>query len=330
MPSKHDGFIRAVLVLPFIETARARGVDPRPILQKYGLTREDLRDPERTLHAEVIYGLTNRTAALCKDPHFGFHVAAAFDLRQWQPTKDALARARTVGDFYTRFLSVVPQQASSVRHSLEVTAQHATYSVNRNVQTQNLPEQVEGFGIGLHLRLLGLVLAGRWDGSKVTLLTPFPHTVPHTPMGAQVSSRNISGLALRFPSSWLILPFTQRDTENIASTTDAGADISIIEALRGVARPRLDDRTLSLTDYADELGIPPPRLKAALRLQDSTLSKEIKRLRIDVAEDMLKDSKLSVADIGERLGYHDQSHFTRFFRSQTGQTPLRFRRSNAD
>ncbi len=326
MPNRHDGFIRTALILPFTETARARGVDVASALQSHDLTSSDLRDPRRTVHAEVIYGVTNTLAKLCNDPHFGYNVAAAFDLRQWQPIKDALAHARTVGDFYTRFLSSVPQQASSVRHSLEITAEHATYAVNRIVQTSNPPVQVEGFGIGLHLRLLNLVLAQKWNGKDVTLMTPFPDAVPEHPFGTRVSSRNISGLALRFPSSWLILPFSRSDGQTTPRPANTDIDLSIIEALRYVARPHLEDRTLGLQDYAEHLGMPPARLSAALRLQDTTLSREIKKLRIDVAASFLTETALSVADIGNRLGYPDQSHFARFFRSQTGVSPLRYRR----
>ncbi|TCL09232.1 AraC-like DNA-binding protein [Shimia isoporae] len=325
MPSKTDGFIRLPLVMPFVDLARSRGVDIASTLDRFELTREDIANPDRSVHAEVIYGLTNGLAKATKDPHFGFHVAEAFDIRQWQPTKDAFQRARTVGDFYTRFLLAVPQQASSVRHVLEVSADTATYTVNRLVRTRNQPEHVEGFGLGLHLRLLRQLLRDRWNGEQVSLLTPFPQAVPKTPLGVAVTQSNITGLGVRFPSHWLLLPVRQGTAAMETENTPVPEELSIVSALRTAARPQLEKRDLSLDDFAKELGMSPARLKATLQAQNTTFPREIKRLRIDVASELLRGSSTTVSDIGRQLGYNDQSHFARFFRSQTGLSPLEYR-----
>ena len=51
----------------------------------------------------------------------------------------------------------------------------------------------------------------------------------------------------------------------------------------------------------------------------------ILRLRIEHAKSLLKTNELGIAEIGQRLGFSDQSHFTLIFRKFVGATPARWR-----
>jgi AraC family transcriptional regulator len=47
----------------------------------------------------------------------------------------------------------------------------------------------------------------------------------------------------------------------------------------------------------------------------------ILQCRIDKAKYLLQHSELSIADIAARVGFCDQSHFTRYFKRIVGVTP---------
>jgi AraC family transcriptional regulator len=51
----------------------------------------------------------------------------------------------------------------------------------------------------------------------------------------------------------------------------------------------------------------------------------ILQLRIEHAKNLLKTTKLGIAEIGQRFGFSDQSHFTMIFRKFVGVTPARWR-----
>ena len=54
-------------------------------------------------------------------------------------------------------------------------------------------------------------------------------------------------------------------------------------------------------------------------------------LRIDYAKRLLtQNPKLTVADISERSGFLSPSHFIRLFKEKTGQTPVRWRKTEAE
>jgi len=49
------------------------------------------------------------------------------------------------------------------------------------------------------------------------------------------------------------------------------------------------------------------------------------RKRVELAQGLLKNRDLSIADIAYRCGFSSQSHLTRHFKQQTGTTPNRYR-----
>ncbi len=54
----------------------------------------------------------------------------------------------------------------------------------------------------------------------------------------------------------------------------------------------------------------------------------VRKRRISLAKTLLSNSKhLSIAEVGRRCGYPDDSHFCRVFRATCGQSPVEFRQS---
>lgn len=58
-----------------------------------------------------------------------------------------------------------------------------------------------------------------------------------------------------------------------------------------------------------------------------TIIKYSKILKIDRAKSLLKTSNESITSIGEKLGFHDQSHFTKTFKEIAGTTPIKYKLS---
>jgi AraC-like DNA-binding protein len=86
------------------------------------------------------------------------------------------------------------------------------------------------------------------------------------------------------------------------------------------ARPRAASGKL-----ADELGWSQRRLELAFREQVGLTPGAVVRMsRFRCAVRLLVRGGLSLAELADRCGYYDQSHFNREFRSVTGTTPQRY------
>lgn len=84
---------------------------------------------------------------------------------------------------------------------------------------------------------------------------------------------------------------------------------------------------INLNAIADHLNYSPSYLtKIFFNVYGCTPSKYLNNLRMNHAQHLLKhEPGLSVKQIGEICGYHDQGYFSRAFKKHTGKSPLEFR-----
>ena len=81
-----------------------------------------------------------------------------------------------------------------------------------------------------------------------------------------------------------------------------------------------------LAFYADKLHVTPKHLsKAVKEASGKTAGDWIKEMLLLESKVLLKDNQITVAQIADRLEFTDPSHFGKFFKSQTGISPLQFR-----
>jgi AraC family transcriptional regulator len=86
--------------------------------------------------------------------------------------------------------------------------------------------------------------------------------------------------------------------------------------------------SLTLGQIAREVGHHPVHVARAFRrLHGTSIGEWARRQRLERAADLLLSGHDPLAMIAARLGFYDQSHFTREFRRLFGQTPAAFRRA---
>lgn len=89
---------------------------------------------------------------------------------------------------------------------------------------------------------------------------------------------------------------------------------------------------INLNLIADNMNYSPGYLtKIFCQVYDCTPTKYLTNLRMHQAQKLLlHEPALSVRQIGEMCGYHDQGYFSRIFKKHTGRSPLEFRGENDD
>jgi len=99
----------------------------------------------------------------------------------------------------------------------------------------------------------------------------------------------------------------------------------------GQARALLHDRYsehLTVAEVAAAVGVHPVHLTRVFRLHYGTpVGAYVRGLRLDWAAGQLTASGQCIAQIALQAGFYDQSHFTRTFKRQFGQTPRAYRRA---
>ena len=110
--------------------------------------------------------------------------------------------------------------------------------------------------------------------------------------------------------------------DEIAASFVHLAEQHIADLMSGTATKRFH-----ATDFASILFIHPRHLTTTLRLAINTSVCDYMEERVLAeAQKMLKETNLSIAEIGQRFAYSEPTNFTKFFKSMTGITPLQYRK----
>lgn len=85
-------------------------------------------------------------------------------------------------------------------------------------------------------------------------------------------------------------------------------------------------KNLSLNEYAQMIGVTANHLTQTIKqLTGKTSSQIIKDKQLLEIKRLLVHTNLSVSEIACQLNFDDQSYFTKFFKRETGMTPLQYR-----
>lgn len=84
--------------------------------------------------------------------------------------------------------------------------------------------------------------------------------------------------------------------------------------------------TITLSDIARCLNLSPfTCIRQFKHGTGTTPQRYLSELRLKRAQELLKNPRLTVGDVGQRVGIHDRYYFTRWFSKETGVPPQRFR-----
>lgn len=91
------------------------------------------------------------------------------------------------------------------------------------------------------------------------------------------------------------------------------------------------ERRYHATDFGKLLFIHPGHLTNTLKLTTGKSPCDFMEERIMVeAEKLLKETDVSIADIGIKFGYEDPTNFIKFFKGMIGVTPLQYRKKHVN
>ncbi|GEP89749.1 AraC-type DNA-binding protein [Chitinophaga terrae (ex Kim and Jung 2007)] len=108
--------------------------------------------------------------------------------------------------------------------------------------------------------------------------------------------------------------------------TDTRAAYLVPRFRKLVSRHYLQKRKVA--DYAAILGVTPNHLNRTVReVTGQTASATISSMLIHEAKALLRFTDHTIAEISHHMQFSDPASFNRFFREQTGQTPLAFRKN---
>ena len=102
---------------------------------------------------------------------------------------------------------------------------------------------------------------------------------------------------------------------------------SMTRAVSRALRARVIFHDTSLEEIASEFSMQPRTLNRRLKAESTTLRELINEARFEVARQLLKSTRMRIADIALALGYADTCGFSHAFQRWSGAAPSEWRRN---
>lgn len=322
--------VGALTVAPSL--LRGFGVDPEEVIAAAGLTPEALADREGRIPFAAACLVLKLSAERTGCAHFGLLLGLRNGTDSLGLVGALMREAPTLG---RALLDLVENQHRYVRGGVpylmvrEDTA-WAGYAVyERNVSgVEQIEDGAIGVGFNLIRELCGVP-------PEQVLLS---HSAPADPQ----AYRRLLGVpvvfdadqtSLVFPSALLDRPVRGADPARRQALAERVRDYwavdlpQVSDQVARLLRSRLIFGEVGLEGIAETLALHPRVLERALQREGTTFRALRNQTRVDVAQRLLKGTRLSVTDIAAALGYADTSAFSNAFRRICGASPTGWRQS---
>ena len=312
--------------------ARSYNVDPVPLLEASGINPASVTDPNKRIPDDRVQAFYDRIAELIPDPNFGLKCE-----QLWHPTQmGALGYAWMTSSTLRSAFQRLVRFFTIISDLLTVELKETSKSLSLIINIPNL-EAVPAFRIdAVMAMLLAMVQSNGGEAfhpQSLTITHPEPedagpfYSLFQCPIafGAKSNSFTISIADADAPRSCsntqlallhdqlLVKYLADLEKENVVERTKA----SIID--------NLPSGNISDTIVARSLQMSERTLQRRLRDFGTTFKSILNKVREDLANSYIRDSKLTLTEISYMLGFAEMSTFSRAFKRWTGQSPSAFR-----
>ncbi len=326
------GVVRVATTMAVPTLLREFGVNPVSMLAEFGLKPQIYDDPDNTIPFVASCAILGRAEELTGCPHFGLLVGQRAGLSTLGPLGFLMQSAPTVR---SALLAAVRQfRAHSTALSIEFSNDGRSAMFGFRALIPDLPgrDQHNAGGIAVAFNVLRSLCGPAWHPYELHFAQAAPADPSpfrrffHAPLVFDASESSVV-----FASYWLdreppgadsLLHLLMR--KRIAEIRAEPAD-DLAAELRRILPAAILAGEATLGAAAARVGLGERSLNRHLAAQGTSVRALIEEVRGALARQLLRDTRLPICEIGERLGYANPSAFTRAFRRWTGRGPARWR-----
>jgi AraC-like DNA-binding protein len=308
------------------------GVPWEPVLEAEGLKIADIQDPERRVSFSAVDRISGECFRLTRCPHVGLLLGQRVNLQSFGIPGRLARNASSVGDALRELESHFALHDTGGLISIEQQGGKATLSYGLYVTGLRHVDQIYDFCVVAIGNVMRQLCGTDWKADAIQLPRRRPADVrPYREILAAPLRFDSVQAGVQFPQAWLSRPVVEADPflhallMDRASTALQVQDPLLCDDVRRTIRLLLMADHCSREEVARRLGMHPRTLGRRLQQCGTTFQQLLDETRLEVARQLLRGTRSSVARIATSLGYHDPTVFTRAFRRWTGTTPRDYR-----
>lgn len=334
IPTSEPGDVRIGPVSALPAVLYELGVAPRRAFARAGVKLAAFRDPESRISFEALGRLFEAAEALTGCRHLGLLVGQRFTLANFGALGQLIRNSRTVGDglrTLLRNLHLHDRGAAPVLLKPDSSSLILGYAIYKH----GIPATTHLYDVAISIgcRILQEIGGPTWKPVAVQFAHWRPNDVrpyrrlfgPNVRFDAELSG-------IRFAASWLEHPVDGADfakheqISHALSIQLASHRITFSDQVLGVLHQMVLSGTSSAQDVALLFGIHERTLRKHLQAEQTSLHRLVSQTRFELAQQLLRYTKLPASEIAMELRYADLSTFSRAFKSWAKISPRQYRR----
>ena len=327
------GQVRAANLRGFLEFVRVRNGGPARILARFGLEPRALADPDAHMSCQQFVDILEYCSTLFDDPLFGLRFAQTQDADVYGCVTALCRAAPDLRSALHCFVNFIPV-AHSPDAAIELAENGDNAELRWNVRSDlGVNDQANFQALVLNLKLLHMLAGPKFQPNVIALaMDRRARDLPEI--------ERLLGLSVQLQSNHNAIIFPAK----LLDQAQSGADRLIYRLLGGyLGRLKLVNRTntvervqsyvrgalpsgnCSIERCAEQMGISVRTLQIRLESHAVRYTELVEAQREKLARIYLRQTRMPLDEVAERLGYGEQTSFGRAFKRWTGMTPQSFR-----
>ena len=329
-------FVRSASLGSYTEVARRHGLDPQAMLRAAKLDPAFLTNPDLRIATSSVVHLLEESARQSRCPTFGLEMAESWRLSDFGAISLLLTHQRTLRDAiaatirYRHLLNDALSLAIEDAGPLVIVREELV-----GTQAARSRQAIE-LAIGVVFRMVRALLGPAWNPRRVQ----FTHAAP---ADLRVH-RRIFGPNVEFGGDFngIVCDASDVDRPNPAADPAMAEHARrLVESLPGARHEGfvhdvrrsiymlLPHGRASVEGVSRAVGSNPRALQRKLEESGDSFSALLDEARRGLVMRYLDNPAYSITQIGELLGYHYPSSFTRWFAAEHGVSPAGWRKRRA-
>lgn len=310
---------------------REFGVRPIPVLRRLGLAPDSLADRDALIPYSFVGPLLEGCARVTKCDHFALLVGSRYRLDRLGLPGEIAASCATVGEAIERFVTFHWLNSSGGVAYLQRSGRttgfgYAIYDAELESGHRHIFDLTIAAGACILRELSG---NPEWAPREVLLSRVRPRDVRPYRRFFRASVRfDAEQSMLHFPSSFEALPVSGGDATRrrmLEAKLAAMDHQGMLPRMYRIIRVALLFGLTSGNDVAAAMALSRRTFNRRLAEVGTTFQHALDTVRFQVAQQLLRETQLSVTQIAGALGYSETTPFIRAFRRWSGHSPGRWR-----
>ena len=335
-PQPEPATLRVGGVLEILAVLKQFKVDPDEVLTAVGIDSGLLDDPDNLITYDARGHLLNQCVAQTGCQHFGLLLGQRMNLRSLGLTGLLMKTSRNTGAALRGLVNYLHLHTQGAVTTLRVDCGLAVLSYESVRPNAVASEQTGDGAVAMMLNVMRALCGPKFQPLEASFARRSPADIePFRKFFQCPVYFNADRFALLFSHDWLeIHPPSadadlQRWLQKQADALSSKRTEEFPEQVRRVLRSSLLTGHCSEEQVAALFSMHARSLGRRLQASGVSFRELTDQCRFDIAQEMLRNTSLSVGQIGTSLDYSRASAFIRAFRRWSGSTPAQWRTAHA-